>query len=836
MAVDNLTSAILQYIDDGAYPEAENVASAELPPEALENLLIELRKAQEDIKDEIRTLSRAAAPDIDTWIERAKQLQLDIQRSRDTAREIVRAAEEGKTLRAGVEDAGSKTKLLQKEVAFNETLVETLERLKQANAVLDEAQEEAIHGRLKPSMVQIQEADSAIEGLGDVENTRAFGLLKARSAEVKTSIAQTATKHWNALITVNTPEKRIIIRKVDGAPDINIHDVVLATTGLNTFDAAIQRLKRDVDACILRPRMTVDKDGNALGVHVSGKEIRLYSNTDGNGTTSLIGDLKDVIEYLATRLPSSVGLPLSKLLVPSLSTRLVEDWLEPSIPLDIAKMLGFQETLNQVDSLADHIQKVGWSGSNELRDWVQSAARAWLTKRRETVLGDVRNLIFAGLIDRNVVERVETQVIKGDDELAGGNGGNSPGKSSGNKGDDWDAWDENEEEPSASSEAATPPAENTDDDETSAWELPDDDDTKVEDVDRGEGEAWGWGDEDGNAPDQLQSPTASRKEAVKVNGDRQPAQLSEREMTLRETYTVTAIPDAILEAIQRVISDAQTLGGPEYASSPIAPAAVGLYALPTLALAIYRATAPTAYSKAEYGNMLIYNDSRRLAEQLTAWQASQPASSRLRLKSDVTVLEQFAKRAYNSEMESQRTIVKDLLDTAQGFTNCTVPPFSGSCDDAVSMTVDHLRTLNRSWNGVLPSSVLLYSLGLLLETVTAKMITEIEELGDISEPESHKLKALCEKVSEVKDLFPQQQREDGEWTETAFVYCPNWLRFQYLGEVLESNLAEIRYLWNDTGLSLEFDAEEIVELIEALFAESDLRRNAIREVRRGGRR
>ena len=66
----------------------------------------------------------------------------------------------------------------------------------------------------------------------------------------------------------------------------------------------------------------------------------------------------------------------------------------------------------------------------------------------------------------------------------------------------------------------------------------------------------------------------------------------------------------------------------------------------------------------------------------------------------------------------------------------------------------------------------------------------------------------------VNDAF--ESAEDGEWTETAFVYCPNWLRFQYLGEVLESNLAEIRYLWNETGLSLEFDAEEIVELIEEL--------------------
>jgi centromere/kinetochore protein ZW10 len=70
----------------------------------------------------------------------------------------------------------------------------------------------------------------------------------------------------------------------------------------------------------------------------------------------------------------------------------------------------------------------------------------------------------------------------------------------------------------------------------------------------------------------------------------------------------------------------------------------------------------------------------------------------------------------------------------------------------------------------------------------------------------------------------------------TFIYCPNWLKFQYLAEILESSLADIKYLWNEGELSLEFDAEEVVDLIEALFADSDLRRKLVADIRRKGTR
>jgi protein transport protein DSL1/ZW10 len=85
-------------------------------------------------------------------------------------------------------------------------------------------------------------------------------------------------------------------------------------------------------------------------------------------------------------------------------------------------------------------------------------------------------------------------------------------------------------------------------------------------------------------------------------------------------------------------------------------------------------------------------------------------------------------------------------------------------------------------------------------------------------------------VSTVRDLFQQEGRD------MTFIYCPNWLKFQYLAEIMDSSLIDIKYLWSEGELSLEFAADEVEGLIEALFAESQMRRQAIQEIRRGGRR
>lgn len=259
---------------------------------------------------------------------------------------------------------------------------------------------------------------------------------------------------------------------------------------------------------------------------------------------------------------------------------------------------------------------------------------------------------------------------------------------------------------------------------------------------------------------------------------------------------------------------------------------------------MYRASAPNYYLMNPSGRMLLYNDSLWLAESLRNFTGTESSrSGQINVGAaeiEISALELFAKRTYGGEMESQRTIIGDLLDGAQGFANCTEPPFSQECDIAVNSVVDRLRDICRQWKLVLSHSALLQSIGSLLSTVLNKIIIDVEDMNDISEPESQRLTDFCNRIAALEDLFTPPPISHSAATARGevpipltAVYTPNWLKFQYLTNILESSLVDIKYLWTEGELRLEFETEELVDLIEALFADSDHRRKAIGEIRRG---
>ena len=838
MATDTRSQPILHYVSHGAYPDSESVASATLSSADLASVFRSLNAAQDEAKSEIRSLSASTAGDIDSWIANAKALQADILRSREVARQIVQEAEEGEKVKAELLDKGNKVALLEKEVEFNESLAGTLEHVRYANGLLQRAQDEAVKANVGKALDRLEDAEASIAGLESVQASRTCEVLNGRAEELRRGLRETVTECWNALIAVNHEERALKIED-DGlktavpeaaVPEISLEQVVQAAKGLDVFDPLLVKLSKDVDRTILRPRLMRDENKMLAQVDISGDTISCSGRNHDASSAALFQDLQRIFEFLASRLPPTISIPISTTLIPALSARLEEQWLDPALPLTLSEVRRFSPLLTDVIALADQIDNLGWHGSKVLRDWVSNAPRGWLTKRREAVLGEVRGLVFTGLRERKTVERVETRVVSHDDEMLGGGG--QQGQQSGD--DDWDdAWDEPEEGSVKGNEKKSTKGED-DDDDASAWDIEDDEVDKQDKTSNGdageEDDAWGWGDGDEDPAAKPQSPSAPKKPPQpKANGSTIP-QPKEQALTLRETFTATHVPDNLLSILQTLISDAETLASdPDLATSPIAPAASALYTLPTLALAMYRATAPTAYAKLDVGNMLIYNDASHLSSQLRKWQASQPPASRLRLEKDAEALESFAKRAYGSEMESQRTILRDLLDGAQGFANSTSPPFKGECEGAVEQTVDRLREVHRQWQPVLSHGALLQSLGSLLSTATGKIISDIQDLSDISEPESQQLKTLLTHLSGIRDLFVQER--DGEEQDMTFIYSPTWLKFQYLAEILESSLADIKWMWREGELSLEFEAEEVVELVRALFAESDLRRRAIGEIR-----
>ncbi|KAF2499152.1 hypothetical protein BU16DRAFT_454802 [Lophium mytilinum] len=845
-----LGSVILHSVTYSSYPESEDVASAELPPSALPHLQKVLEEAREDVKKDIRVVSREAAPDIDGWIAQAKLLQADIQRSKATARAIVQAAEEGKKEAAKAHDAGAKVVLLESELVFNETLVNIVEQMKHISAQLEAAQDDAVQSRVSQALDKLRGIEEIMKGLGSFSDTRVVGLLQSKATILRRAITENATECWNALLVADPSARKITIKdKIQRETLISIDMVVEVLKKLRLFDTAVGRLAMAFESIIISPRLSITRDPGVLQIVIDEDDIQAKGLIKSMSVHSALEDIQRVAEYLSTRLPASIAVPLSAKLVPVFATKLINNWLVPAIPLHLKDIPAFQETLSLVLGLAEYLDELTWSGQSQLVEWVDRSAELWLTKRKEATIAGIRRVCFKGVHTTHTVERVETQVVSKSDSII---------KGSEAQDDDWGAeWGD---EDTATEESKT--AEPVEEEDVSAWGV--DDDTEEEppktepkeaaEAGEDEADAWGWDDEVTQAAHTDSSPKLTK--STKVNGASQPQQPVSREITLKETYVVTSIPDAILEIINQVLSDVDALARPPLSSTAIAPAGPGLYAMPSLALAMYRATASTHYQSLAAGNMLIYNDCRRLSSQLSNLLTSLPSSPnpigpstpphlhptllaplRLSIESSIKKTDSLAHRAYGREMDAQRTILRDLLDGAQGFGSCTIAPFASECANAITMTVDRIREVAAIWKVVLSRSVRLQSLGSLLSTAITKVITEIEELPDIPEEESRKLRGFCVQLGELSSLFIADDegaggQGDGQQRDLTSIYTPNWFKFQYLAEILDASLADIKYFWQEGELRLEMEKEEVVDLIKALFADSEHRRRAIQDIRR----
>lgn len=170
----------------------------------------------------------------------------------------------------------------------------------------------------------------------------------------------------------------------------------------------------------------------------------------------------------------------------------------------------------------------------------------------------------------------------------------------------WDAeWsdDEKDNAPGDTKSSSQPTADDSGADDWGDWG---DDDAPDESTDdHGEGkkededdpaEAWGWGDDDANQ-DEAQKARAP-------HGSRDAATASSlRELTLRESYHISSMPEPVLSLVFAILEDGALLTQDGYNASPVVASAAGLFNLPTFALAMFRAVSPYYYSLDSGGNM-----------------------------------------------------------------------------------------------------------------------------------------------------------------------------------------------------------------------------------------
>ncbi|KAG6826996.1 hypothetical protein H0H93_015941 [Arthromyces matolae] len=93
------------------------------------------------------------------------------------------------------------------------------------------------------------------------------------------------------------------------------------------------------------------------------------------------------------------------------------------------------------------------------------------------------------------------------------------------------------------------------------------------------------------------------------------------------------------------------------------------------------------------------------------------------------------------------------------------------------------------------------AIGLIVEGVLNRTISDILALPDIPEVESHRLCELCHIFNALEGLFVEDASQ-------------------------EASMADITYLFEE-GALVDFHVDELVRLVRALFADTQLRTNTI---------
>lgn len=624
--------------------------------------------------------------------------------------------------------------------------------------------------------------------------------------------------------------------------------VVEALRTLDLLDSKVDRLHQQIDSLIITPRLDISR-GSIPAFSVDGGDtLRITGRSNDLSAGHMFADLRLIFTFFNSKLPRSVTAMLSRILVPSLTTRLRTTTLSRSIPSSLDDLPEFEALLEGVRQFEDYLQEIHWTEETDLREWVDRAPKVWLSKKTETCLDKLREIVAHGIAETKVVERTETQKIKKHDR-----------RSSAVPEEAWNEdWKDEEETPAVAKEAAKSLQVDVDDGEASGWGLdedldieedepPKEEDSKKENpgeekpADEGLDDLdWGeWG-EDVDEPSKPQTPvtadftpSTTASEANSSSPHTKPTSTahipygpSSRDVTLRENYTVTSIPDAVLGIVIQVITESRRLA--TLPTSSITPAARGLLSLPTLILAAYRALAPIHYAADTASNMYLYNDCVRLSEELANIDTQQGLNFTATEKGDVALISLFGKRIYAKEIASQRIILTDYLEGTQGFVRCTEYPQSLACETAISSVISRLRELHASWSTVLSQSTLSQAIGSLLNTVVVRLIHDIEDMSDIPEAESVKLAGFMEDLGKLENLFP----EGPSGINTTGVYCGNWIKFRFLQQVLESTMIDILYMFREGHLE-GFEEGALCDLVKALFADSENRRKCIDEIRRG---
>jgi centromere/kinetochore protein ZW10 len=481
-----------------------------------------------------------------------------------------------------------------------------LQGIKAVNETLDQVERARDDRRILDALHLLEKSWSQLDEIPVSKSCRAIKLLDIRAFELKTGVHEVFNHVWNALVHVDVEHGSVSVRQAAEDEPMDLTDALIGLKAYKEVDTRMQELWHDIDQAIIGPRMDIGK-GTLPAVLVENDVLRTNGTADKT-IKSLFTDLEQILRFLLENLPADLVESISSVMMPEVTTRITHVWLDQAVPSSLREMEEFQNVIAVAREFCETLKALHLTGFGELREWVDSAPRVWLGKCRESALDSVRSKLAEGLGQSKQVEKVEKQMVSRTE----GKHLTSTAAIADVEDHGWDeTWPDEEEhaDKPKQAEQSDGPAQTAtgEDDGTDAWgwndeegnagEKPGDTTNEKNDDEDDPTAAWGWGDDaqtedtTGVGPDSSRNPTVTQDQGAT------------RELTLKETYHISSMPEPVLALIVAIVEDGAALTQEGNENSPVTAAAAGLFSLPTLALAMFRAVSPHYYASDMGGSM-----------------------------------------------------------------------------------------------------------------------------------------------------------------------------------------------------------------------------------------
>ena len=190
------------------------------------------------------------------------------------------------------------------------------------------------------------------------------------------------------------------------------------------------------------------------------------------------------------------------------------------------------------------------------------------------------------------------------------------------------------------------------------------------------------------------------------------------------------------------------------------------------------------------------------------------------LRTEADLLDDVGGRWREMLLSIQLNALHECLDGADSFSRTDSDPRYEACVRCVEQIQHILTHLSSVWRHVMSQEALKKALCDLVDAVFDRVLHEMEDLQDISEPESIRLAQVCRMLMDTAGAVLGGAEAD----------VPTYFKFAYLPDILQGSLADIEYLLfdNESGSALaDYSREEISMLVRALFADTPHRRRLL---------